>query len=370
MNKLVLDNIIFGLQKKGGISRYWYEILSRLLIDPDSQHAKYLEQRNSFDNALRCNLSIDVNCIIKKRTCLSKYEQFIPVRLGCPSVFHSSYYRHALGEGVKNIVTVYDCIYEKYRTHSIAGYLHAIRTRSLKKADAVICISRNTAQDVLKYYPDVREDRIKVTPLAAGDEFRCLPKITQVYGVEGLILKTGSFILYVGNRQSYKNFSVLLRAMGILKKDGKDIPFLVVVGGENTLSRDHLSIANEYGIAGGIIRVTHCNNDTLNRLYNMAIAYVCTSKYEGFGLPVLEAFKAGCPVLTAKNSSLTEVASDAALLFDAEDPQELANLIVRVQDKTVSGELRALGLKRAKLFSWDKTYQETKQVYRSLGAYE
>lgn len=367
MNQLVLDNIIFGLQKKGGISRYWREIISRLLIDPCFQSVKYLEPRNSLQNVSRCDLNISPDQTLNKHILAPRFEQFMPVRLDGPSIFHSSYYRRALGEGVKNIVTVYDCIYERYRAHAISGYLHAIRTRSLKTADAVICISRNTAEDVLKYYPDVREDRISVTPLAAGDEFGYSPEIAQEYVVEDAILKTGSFILYVGNRQSYKNFSVLLRAMGILKKDGKDIPFLVVVGGENVLSRDHLSIVNEYGIAGRVIRVKQCNNETLNRLYNMAIAYVCTSKYEGFGLPVLEAFKAGCPVLTANNSSLVEVVGNAALLFDAEDVQALAKLIVRVQDKTVSSELKALGLKRAKLFSWDKTYQETKQVYRSLG---
>ncbi|MCX5749214.1 MAG: glycosyltransferase family 1 protein [Candidatus Saganbacteria bacterium] len=366
MKQLVLDNIIFGLQRSGGISRYWQEILDRLIADDEFADLSFLEPAHAGGNIFRRKTVIPEE---KKRHQLpipSIAMQFLPVRLDAPAVFHSSYFRYAIGREVNNIVTVYDCIYERFRGSSMAAFLHKIRTRALRHADIVICISKSTANDVMKYYPYVSKDKIRVISLAAGDEFYKMKAIPDKIIINGQSIIKNSYLLYVGKRDGYKNFSVLIKAMGILKKKDLSLPCVFVVGGERQLLSKHTSLIKEHGVGDKVIRTSTCDAAELNLYYNCAKAYICTSLYEGFGLPVLEAFKAGCPVITANNSSLGEVAGDAALFFDAGDPDSLARQIESICNNVLADKFRKAGIERAKSFSWGNAYRETKQVYLSL----
>ena len=362
--EIILDNIIFGLQRSGGISRYWQEIISRLIEDVEFSDLSFLEPKNSGNNIFRLKLVIPGKKIRTQLQIPSLVMQFLPARLDAPAVFHSSYYRYAVGKGIKNVLTIHDCIYELFRGGSIVALLHKIRMRSLRYADVVICVSKNTANDLMKYYPEINRNNVHVIYNGVAREYGLLNRSDDNILINGRMYRKGSYLLYVGKRNGYKNFSILINALIEMKRGKKELPYVILAGGENEYTREQQDKINSNKLNGLFMMVGKCQDEYLNNLYNYALAYVCTSLYEGFGLSVIEAMKAGCPVISANNSSLIELAKGAALLYN--DMLELIDSIQSMGISSARNNLVSEGVKRAAGFSWDRTYKETKDIYLSL----
>jgi mannosyltransferase len=167
------------------------------------------------------------------------------------------------------------------------------------------------------------------------------------------------FALFVGARNGYKNFKLAVQA--VARISGLD--FVCVGGGD--LRDQELRLLNKM-LPNLWRHERFVTDDKLNYLYNKAVCLVYPSSYEGFGIPVLEAMRAGCPVVAFRGSSIPEVVGDAALLFDILDPLALAAMIHKTLDTSERDRLRKLGFIRASEFSWKKTIERTVRVYEQL----
>lgn len=273
----------------------------------------------------------------------------------------------------RTVVTVHDLtplVFPQAFPRGIKGELKWQMQRfALKKADAVITDSENSKKDIHRLV-GINVNKIHVIPLAAGEQFRQLGKgnwqteIKKRYGLPD------DFILYVGDVTWNKNLPRLMDAAKQL-----EIPLVMI--GKSLAEADYdqtnpwnadLNRVNELARSNEkIIRLGFVSMDELVQIYNLATVFVIPSLYEGFGLPVLEAMACGCPVITSREGSLSEVAGDAALYVDAYDVDDIAKGIEKVfGDQKLQEELSQKGLSRAQKFSWKKTAEETLKVYEKI----
>lgn len=305
---VIFDNIIFSLQRFGGISVVWNELLQRAQADKELNLTE-LEYRNE-----------------RQYRRLERYR--IPDYMAeKPSVFHSSYFRVLPQAGVHNVTTVHDLTYHFYRKGLPKAVHLWEEARALKHSEAIICISENTKRDLLTFYPWVKEETIHVIYNGVSDDF---------YPIKNIEKK--GYLLFIGNSSvSYKRYDI---AQEVAKRTG-----LELVAARNVTSEE------------------------LNKLYNEALCLLYPSDYEGFGLPILEAQKAGCPVIAQNYSSVPEVIGKGGLIVEHSSTEKIVQQMVEkvneVQSRPMQGIIAA-GIENAKRFSWDNTYEQTKNVYRQL----
>lgn len=354
---LYLDNIIFSLQKTGGISVYWYELVSRILSQSEINNF-IIEQENKETNIFRNKLSIDTNTVIRSKYIRNSYltrYRVVDFKIDNQNfIFHSSYYRTISKNvkkrnNVKEVVTVHDFTYERF-LGGVKKWIHAWqKKKAIESADVVVCISENTKKDLLYFYPQFLNKDIRVVYNGVSEQYRIIPELKKEN-------HSMPFFLFVGSRTTYKNFDFVVKAISLI--DGY---FLKIVGG--SLSKNELKLLENY-LSGRWQLLENIDNVQLNVLYNQAFALIYPSSYEGFGIPIVEAMKAGCPFICLKGSSITEVAGEAGVLMDELNIDEFNNgveLIKYNRDKIIE-----LGLLQADLFSWDKCFNEIVDIYREL----
>lgn len=206
--------------------------------------------------------------------------------------------------------------------------------------------------------------RVVVTPYAADAAFGERPPDGVFEVVRRRFRLPERYLLTVGTLEPRKNLITLLRAMDLLQRTATDTPTLVLVGREGWGLPDTVQRLQALGDA---VRFTgHISDQELIALYHGAALFVFPTLYEGFGLPVLEAFAAGCPVVSTATSSIPEAAGEAALLVDPLDHLAMAEAISDVwNDRAVAGQLRRLGRERSAQFTWDRCAELTVAAYRS-----
>lgn len=355
---VTLDNIIFSIQKAGGISVVWYEHVKRLLEDPQFK-PQFIEYANSMNNVFRKELNIAEGDIINKWSIALKYWKYLDLHGSSkdPYVFHSSVYRIDHNKNARNVVTVHDFAYERY----VKGYRQVINSfskfGSIRKADAVICISESTKKDLLTYVQGVDESKIKIVYNGVGSDYFVMDKSHYKMNIP---FEDKEFILFVGNRRDYKNFKAAFVCCKELQ-----LP-LVIAGGEvftdvETEELQSYLPQSRYYITGKI------SNSQLNELYNRAGVLLYPSQFEGFGIPVLEAQKAGCPVVCLSLSSIPEVmgASDFCLVDTSYGAITDAVKTLFKDGLARKNEIER-GFENSSRFSWDKTYQGTTDIYKNL----
>jgi len=273
----------------------------------------------------------------------------------------------------KTVVTVHDLtpiVFPQAFPRGIKGEIKwQMQKFALKRADAVITDSKSSKKDIQKY-AGVRENKIHVIYLAAGEQFKKLEtgnwklELKKRYGLPD------RFVLYVGDVTWNKNLPRLIDA---IKK--AQLP-LVMVGkslvsdtyDKNNFWNSDLNRVNELTKGdGNIMKLGFVSEKELVGLYNLATAFVMPSLYEGFGLPILEAMACGCPVITSREGSLPEVAGDSVFYIDAYDFESIASGIKKVfDDESLQQELSKKGLENVQSFSWKDTASQTLKVYESI----
>lgn len=248
------------------------------------------------------------------------------------------------------VVTIHDMINEKvpdYRTS------HAKQIESKKSliysATQIITVSENTKKDLLEIYP-INPEKISVIYHGAPTG------ITKV-----LKNHFGKYILYVGRRTRYKNFRFFVQSIASLLTADTALKMVCVGAPFNQEEDDFLK---ELDIRRQVFACS-ASEDELYSLYRNAIVFVYPSTFEGFGIPILEAFANNCPVCLSYSSCFPEIAGDAALYFDPEDQNSIFENVQRIiTDRTLSSEFVKRGEKRLSTFSWNKAAQQTLEVYQ------
>ncbi len=272
--------------------------------------------------------------------------------------------------GTRTLLTVHDLSFVRVpqtASPSLKRYLDVVVPRSVARADHVLADSQATKDDLIALY-GVPES--KVTVLLSGvdprfqrdsDASAQLPVLRAKYHIA-----ERPYIFSVGTVQPRKNYPRLIRALANLRTEGIDIG-LVIAGGRGWLDDPIYSTIRGNGLAQYVHLIGFADDDDLPALYNNATAFAFPSLYEGFGLPILEAFGCGTPVVTSNVSSLPEVAGDSALMVDPDDADALTDALRRVlEDTTLRERLILGGLARVREFSWDQAAQNLKNIYSSL----
>jgi glycosyltransferase involved in cell wall biosynthesis len=371
--QLVCDGIIFENQAHGGVSRINREILPRLCeIDeslditllisgrpqqllpshPRIHHARVLP----LDRLLRPKRLFYWNMRQSVRALLQDYY----LSGATDGIWHSSYYTLPRTWTGRVAVTVPDLLHERFPElfgRAVDNQFRDHKQRCLSKADKIVCISESTREDLLQQY-NTDSERVAVVPLAASENFKRLDTAVNELSAQ----RQKPFLLYVGARYHYKNFTLLVSAYQAWKGN-KEID-LVVVGPDWT--RQERMLLSRLGVEKNVQLVVGVDDDQLCRLYNLALAFVYPSLYEGFGIPLVEAMACGCPIVASRIPSSIEVASECAVFFEPTDVGELVNALENVtSDGRGSSRVRK-GIARAASYSWDATARDMLAIYKSM----
>lgn len=243
---------------------------------------------------------------------------------------------------------------------------HALWRRSAHWADHVITISEYSKTEIANHF-GLEENRISVTPL--GVDARWFEPLAEPVVAEVLVRHSlpKRYFLFVGTLQPRKNVNRVITAYQSLPQWLRGEVGLLIVGRAGWQCEE-ITSSLEVGAYGSNVRwLKHLPDDDLLVVMKRATALVFPSLYEGFGLPVLEAFAARVPVVTSNTTSLPEVAGDAALLVNPLDEAEIADAMLRIfEDESLASALRQRGLSRAREFTWDRTAEMTIDVYRHV----
>ena len=355
---LTIDGIIFTLQRAGGISVIFKSLLA-YLSDTNFEVNNIVDGINlqdSIPNTSSLKTQIrEARTFERYRACRVRKSDSVLSSLEINNhIYHSSYYRTPTDPGIANVLTVYDFMYERYR-QGPAKWIHTIqKNNAIKRAQSIICISKSTQDDLFEYAKLTSTQKIYVIHCGVSDIFRpCEAPGSQA------LKETPPYILFVGQRAGYKNFKLALATLSVLP----DFELRCVGGGD--LVKSDLE-----GWPSDVLkRVKHMGFTTdseLNLLYNNAACLLYPSSYEGFGIPVIEAMKAGCPVVSTNCKAIVEIGGDSLQVVPEHDPRALANAVL----KSISSErakLVEMGIKNAKKYSWDSTNEKTVRVYKDLG---
>ena len=260
------------------------------------------------------------------------------------------------------VVTIHDLSFHYYPNDFLKRDLFKLKNwtkYSVKNAKKIIAVSQSTKQDLIRFY-DISEDKIQV--IYNGFEKNITNSQLDTKVIQKI--KKQSYILYVGTLQPRKNLERLIEAFSLVKNKNLD---LVIVGKRGWMFEEILEAPKKYGVSGRVKFLDSVSDEELPNLYRNALCFILPSLYEGFGLPILEAMKYGCPVLASNVSSLPEAGGDAALYFDPENTGDIARSLESIiQNSELRKDLIKKGYQQVKKFSWEKSAKETLKVLEDL----
>jgi mannosyltransferase len=340
---IAIDGIIFSLQRHGGISVYFRELLAHI-------GSAGLAAELTLETPLMQHQPIASAPLRLQQRPARRMERYRHCRLSSmPDVFHSSYYRQPALAKTPTVVTVHDFNYERFM-HGPRLWVHvAQKHAAIRAGQALICISQAT-RDELDHWVGVRPDQqVHVIHNGVSPTFRPI----EVNG------QRPPFLLFVGMRGGYKNFALVVAAMRGLP----DFDLLCVGGG--ALKAAEVAQAPQ-DVRRRIRHAGQVDDETLNRLYNEAVCLIYPSRQEGFGIPVVEAMRAGCPVICVDCKAVLEVGGTALSIVGENEPAAMAHAVLALVEP---GHRRAVierGYRQSAGFSWAASHARTLDVYRTV----
>ncbi len=278
-----------------------------------------------------------------------------------PDVFFTPTHYAPRFSPIPTVVSIMDLSYIHFPNMFKTSDLYQLRSwtsYSVRNASRIVTISNASKNDIIKEY-NVRREKIIVTypGIKPANKMRDLKIIKEKYNINN------EYILFVGTLQPRKNIVRLIHAFSKLPSPIQ----LVIVGKKGWLYEEIVSAPKKYGVEKNVIFLEFVTDDELSALYSNAVCFVLPSLYEGFGLPVLEAMKYGCPVITSTVSSLPEAGGDAALYVD---PENVADIVEKMklllENKNMRDDMIKKGYRHIRKFSWEKTAKKTLKVLQEI----
>lgn len=361
--RVLFDNTVFFQQRRGGISRYFCELiyeLSKLGVGAALHVGRGVNEH--VDNLLQgCRLDEQFQTYGENGTSnkiFSRYREFSRIQAGWPNIIHETYYRRWVGGAtVPRVITVHDLIHE-YKLGDLrrARRVASNRERAITRANKIICVSQATKRDLLDFY-NVSESKVEVVYHGISPHFIEQTQPCNLDGIGGC-----EFVLYVGSRGAYKNFTTLLTAFSL--SDAAQRGLCLVCFGGGLFSHDEVRVIDKLGLTGKV-RVVFGDDQLLSRYYANASLFVNPSRCEGFGMTNLEAVACGAKVAVSDIAVFREVLMEGPFYFDPTSPEGIARAIDDAL--TADGkELRDFGLRVREQYSWKKCAESTHRVYDSV----
>lgn len=363
--EVLIDDQIFLMNSRGGISRYFAELIREFREHPEwgvdvltTVHTAPNQHLRDIDTSVRDIPLPESSLGWKVYKGLARMGSARRERSLSPDVVHSTYYRpeklHRF-PGVPHVVTVHDMAPEMLPPGMADQQAHMAKREYVARADAIICVSDATRDALFEVWGPITDRPVIVTAHAVSARFSPFVSTAD----EGF-----PYLFHVGRREGYKNFETLLRAYAQSSAPHRGVRLLTVGGGP--LNAAERALAIELQVNDLVVTRTATENE-LPGLYRGARALVYPSTLEGFGIPVLEAMSSGCPTMLADTPVFREVAGDAAWYFRPDDVQGLADTIdAFLSNPDERRRLREAGLVQASKYSWTITAEQTSELYRLL----
>jgi len=352
---------IFRLQARGGISRYFEELIPRI-VRPSRVLAGLHQSPAIRDRRLPAEAALYMpgfRLTPRPRALFNEWIDARRIRRDSGEILHPTYYRDpARLPALPLVLTVYDMAHERFpslfrrrwwNSDDPARWKRAI----VERADRIVCISESTKRDLLEFL-GVDERKTRVIHCSSKD----WSKVT-AEEIPGL---SRPFFLWVGERHTYKNFAATLFAWATSGAAGSTS--ILCVGG-GPLRPAECQAAAKLGVSDRVRQMT-LSDSRLKWAYEHAVGLLYTSQCEGFGLPLLEAMSLECPVVASGISSMPEVAGDAASYVDPTDPESIRAGIERSLALGRDQAMRARLRDRAAHFSWERCAEAHDALYREL----
>jgi Glycosyltransferase len=354
---------------KGGVGWHTHHLLRALLdVNDDIEYVGYLRP-----GSLRAGL-LDGWPVNDRMRWVEVPRWLMPWRGAWDSLdlYHGPNFKmHTTGRS-GGIVTIHDLWLARHPEYSRkllgqAGSSRRARARA-NRARKVVTVSEFSAQEIETLY-GVPRDRMAVIHNGVSEEFSPVGSESATAELrERWAIPEAGFILFVGGADPRKNHRIFLQAVAQSRQQlgGRAI---VLVGDAEHPQGSYSATAQALGLEQDVRCTGRLDRENLRRLYSLADLFVFPSRYEGFGMPVLEAMACGAPTITSSTSSLPEVAGDAALLVHPDDVETLGKAMVTVlSDPELRQQLRQRGFERARLFTWQRAALRTVALYRELCA--
>lgn len=371
--KVLYDYQAFLRTKYGGVPRYYSELIQRYNVEDIEPIVPVGYCRNEDYRNLYFSQRKPANWHLRDSVVDTTYNHFhvspakyisgikklsiSQIKKGDFDIFHptsfDSYFLKYIGNK-PYVLTIYDLTYDIYpEFFPLSTDVRANMRLLVENATRLIAISECTKNDLITYY-DVDPDRIDVVHLGSLFERYSISPVSPTNASEH------KYLLYVGERGGYKNFYHFVNAIHPILQ--KNLCELVCAGG-GQFSGDEVKFLKSLGIIHKVHQ-EFVSNEKLISLYQHAVAFVYPSLNEGFGLPTLEAFSCGCPVICSNTSCFPEVGGDAVIYFEPKSATSIREAIYQVlNDNKLRTKMISDGYKQLENFSWNKCAKETKNVY-------
>lgn len=378
-----IDGNEANIKRRVGVGEYAFELLKQF------SNSKFIHSTSfhSDDSLERAGQNSKFVIYLKDRPlddlpvasenwkyCIVKPKKFwtqlgLPIKLYIslprPDVFFTPSHYAPRFSPIPTVISIMDLSYihfpQLFRKKDLYQLKHWT-SYSIKNAKKILTISKSSKDDIIKEYK-VEEDRIVVTYPGVKNapsmryQVLSMDKFEKKYGVHG------KYVLFVGTLQPRKNISRLIEAFSMLKEDLN----LVIVGKRGWLYEEILMAPQKFKVEEKVKFLDFVSDEDLPYLYKNALCFILPSLYEGFGLPVLEAMKYGCPVIVSNISSLPEAGGDATLYVDPLDTLDIKkNLELIINNEELRNKLIQKGYKQVEKFSWEKTAKDTLKVLEEV----
>jgi glycosyltransferase involved in cell wall biosynthesis len=366
--KVIFDYRTFKVQKYGGVSRLFSELAKESMTDPKvdirvvagyhgNEHLHEVELLNrqmvkGYYGPFKLSQNRAVGALNQ-----FYFEQY--AKRWSPDLCHFTMVKYLkLPPRTKTVMTIHDMVHELFPVGEGGCPIFKTRKKNMsEKIDGIICVSENTKRDMIDIFGvDMRDKPIKV--------------IYNGNALEGVLPSRGfapeyPYYLFVGGRGMHKNFPIGLHAFAQLIQNKQFKDQRVVCFGGGVFTHDEQRLIHELGLNDKVVQLGGSDSN-LVELYSKSVAHVYPSRYEGFGIPPLEAMSVGCPVIASNASSIPEVVGNGGLLFDPFSVEELVSCMEVVNSDAERAVLIERGRLQAAKFSWERCYKETLEFYSEI----